>query len=172
MCIDDKKKRLHLVIKVTQALTTTQLNFPTSINLEFFELTGYQFVGVPVAAGVPYSPFFVVSLGSSSFFSENLITNIPAVQASLGVVLPLGGSFTTQQYDTPRKMTSKNALVKFGGASPVIEVRISDELGQAAQFTEGYLYCYAVYSETDCPVPASVTSRFADISNYGPHRDF
>ena len=165
MCIDDNKRRVHLVLQFTAAQTVSVLNIIDSIQLESFEVTGYQITGVNSPGGLPYSPFFIVSLNSTSFHCRPLISNISTCMNSLGVVLPLAGPTTVQQYDTPRVLAERIGSAVATSASQTIQVVVTDILGQPGQFATLTLFCYAVYS-SEKPVPMSITSRFADSATY------
>ena len=75
MCIDDKKTRRPVVLQLTPGQSQTiTVTIPGTYNFEFLEIVGYQFDGVPVAAGVPYSLFFTLGVSSSNLTSPTLCT--------------------------------------------------------------------------------------------------
>ena len=159
MSIDDKRHRRYLVIQLSTAQQSIDISIPDSRGLLGIELTGYQFSGAPVIAGVPVSLAYYVAFTDSTTSTELLATNNGTPLAGVsGVPCQLTGAFTSQQYDTPRLMASR-AISQYGlPANMRLNVSVRDELGQLAVFTAGRIYCNLVYDQyNSIDMSASVT---------------
>ena len=75
MCIDDKRHRRYLVVQLSAASQSLDISIPDSRGMVAIELAGYQFAGVPVVAGLPYSPAFYVGFTDCATPTETLATN-------------------------------------------------------------------------------------------------
>lgn len=145
MCIDDKRKRRDLVLQLNGPQVTIDLSIPDTHGMAFVELAGFQFSGVPVIAGVPYSMGFYVSFNNTFVSSDMLATNNGTAMAGMnGTPCQLQAAYTNQLFDTPRRMATRvGSLYLPTGTRMTIEVR--DETGQLAQFSAGRIYCNLVY---------------------------
>lgn len=145
MCIDDKRKRRDCVFQLNGPQQAVDLSIPDTNGLAFIELVGFQYSGVPVVAGVPYSLAFYLSLVNSFANTEMLATNNGTPMAGMsGVPCQLQAAWTNQTFDTPRRMATRHGMVYLPVGTRV-NVEIRDETGQLAQFTTGRIYCNLVY---------------------------
>lgn len=154
MCVGDGLRRRHLVLSLSPSTTGEQqfnLTGDDTQGLIALELWGYQFSGVPVVAGVPYSGAFYVGAQQSATASDLVVAdqNSP-IGTNLGVPCPLVAAWTSQQYDHARTIGRRRGQSGLPGSS-AIKIVVRDDLGQSAQFTAGQIYCNLVYQTTDFP---------------------
>jgi len=148
MCIDDKRHRRYLTIQLSSAQQSIDISIPDTRGLLGIELAGYQFVGVPVAAGVPVSLAYYVAFTDSACPTEMVATNNGTPLAGVsGVPCQLTAAFTSQQYDTPRLMASRSTTVHGLPTNMRLNVSVRDETGALATFTQARIYCNLVYDQ-------------------------
>jgi len=159
MCIDDKRHRRYLVIQMNSAQESLDVSIPDTRGILGIELAGYQFIGAPVAAGVPVSPAYYVAFTDSANSTELVATNNGTPLAGVsGIPCQLSGAFTNQQYDTPRLMATRPISAYALPSNMRLNVSIRDESGQLAVFTYARIYCYIVYDLVNTlDMTASVT---------------
>lgn len=163
MCIDDKRHRRYLVVQLPTASESLDISIPDSRGLIGIELMGYQFTGVPVIAGAPYSLAFYIGFTDCNTPTEILATNNGTPLAGItGVPCPLQAAYTLQQYDTPRLMGTRMSSIPGLPSNMRLNVSVRDETGALATFTNGRLYCNLVYdrrSALDLSASVERTSR-------------
>lgn len=168
MCIDGKTLRQPAVVALTPGLSQTlMLTIISTPGVMGIELTGYQFYGVTVAAGIPYSPYFSVGINHSNFSQPNLVTNSGTPAAgNNGLPLPLSGSTNIQQYDVPRALAYRSGAIQLPTTTQ-LTFEIKDINGNQAQFTSGFLYCDIVYEKCN-PIPLEKGVDFNHQMTWGP----
>lgn len=168
MCIDDKRRRVYCVIQLTGPIENgVDLTIQDTRGLIGLELTGYQFDGVPVVAGIPYSMAFFIGLKDCPLSSEMLVTNNGTPMAGVcGIPCQLATSYTTQQYDTPRLMGTRSNLQPGLPANTTINIDIRDDSGQSAQFTKGRIYCNLVYDQGNALDMSAAVTRSREYWGY------
>lgn len=154
MCINGHTLRQPAVVQLLPGLSQTiDLTIVSTPNVVGIELTGYQFYGVTVPGGDPYSPFFTIGMNHSNFNQPNLVTNSTSAAAgNTGIACPLEGSTTVHQYDDPRVLGYRSGVTQLPTRT-AINFEIKDIFGNPAQFTSGYLYCDIVYEIPRQPIP-------------------
>lgn len=169
MCIDDKRHRRFLVVQLNSAQESLDISIPDSRGIIGIEMAGYQFIGVPVVAGVPYSPAFYVGFIDCNTPTEMLASNNGTPLAAItGVPCQLEAAFTNQQYDTPRLMGVRMSSVPGLPSNMRLNVTVRDETGGLAVFSYGRIYCNIVYDRlTAIDLSASVTRNTRALA-YGP----
>ncbi len=146
---------LQLTSGGQQTITLTQ---PNMQGVEELQLTGYQFTGVPVPAGIPYSLAFYIALSGPTFNCESISSNNgTAIGGLSGIPVQLNASFTDYIYDPPRLLARRSGMTTLPGSSYIV-ADVRDDTGAYAQFTSGRVYINAVYTTTGFPdITRSVT---------------
>lgn len=159
-----RRRRDYAMINLTAGQTNAiQLSIPNFMGCIGFELMGYQFSGVQVIAGVPYSQAFYVAIEGPSFCTDQLVSNNGTPTAGVtGIPLPLTGAFTTQQYDTPRLFSHRIGQPSLPG-NGFIQVVIRDDSGNEAVFSTGRLYCNLVYGFDTTDITIGVDANHRQI---------
>lgn len=154
MCVGDGLRRRYLVLRLIPTATGEQqfnLTGDDTQGLLAIELSGYQFSGVPVVAGVPYSGAFYVGTQQSAVSSDLIMGDqLSPIGSNMGVPCPLSAAWTSIQYDHARTMGRRRGQSGLPTSS-AMKIVIRDDLGAPAQFTQGQIYCNLVYQTTDFP---------------------
>lgn len=173
MCVGDGLRRRYLVLTLAPSPVTGEQQFNLSGDdtqgLIALELTAYQFAGVPVIAGVPYSGAFYVGAQQCNTASDLVVSDqANPINSVIGVPCPLTSAFTSFQYDHARIMGRRRGQSGLPGSS-AIKIIVRDDTAQPAQFTAGQIYCNLVYQTTDFPDMERASERINRMALFAEH---
>lgn len=168
MCGDRRDRKQLVLVIASGAPTAYTINQLPTLNLVELELVAFSLTGVPVTAGVPYTPFVVVALNGGTFNSRTLIVNQDQpVAGAAGYALQVESASTIYQYETPA-VIAHNDSGGMAGISSRFLVEVRDAGNLQAQFTQLVLFCNAVYSTEPLP-PIVRGASFASHVVTAPH---